>query len=56
MKQIRIMAIVFTALMLAVLVFALCLGNSLSFRRRDIGEYKRLLRSGDGRLLCPDGS
>ena len=43
MKQIRIMAIVFTALMLAVLVFALCLGNSLSFRRRDIGEYNDMI-------------
>ena len=29
--------------MLAVLVFALCLGNSLSFRRRDIGEYNDMI-------------
>ena len=43
MKQIRIMAIVFTALMLAVLAVALCLGNSLSFRRRDIGEYNDMI-------------
>lgn len=39
MKQIRIMTIVFTVMMLVALAAALFLGNSLKFGRRDIGEY-----------------
>ena len=43
MKQIRVITLVFTALMAAVLVLALRLGDSLSFRRRDIGEYNDMI-------------
>ena len=43
MKQIRILTILFTVLVLAALVLILCLGNSFSFRRRDIGEYNDMI-------------
>lgn len=43
MKQIRILTILFTVLMLTALVLILCLGNSFSFRRRDIGEYNDMI-------------
>ena len=43
MKQIRILAIVFTVLMLASLLIGLRIENGISFRRRDISEYNDLI-------------
>ena len=43
MKQIRIIAGIFTALMIAVLLAGLRAGNSLSFERRDISEYNDMI-------------
>ena len=43
MKQIRILAIVFTVLMLASLLIGLRIENGISFQRRDISEYNDLI-------------
>ena len=43
MKQIRIMAIVFTVLMLTSLLIGLRMESRVSFRRRDISEYNDLI-------------